>query len=326
MRRGQGWRWAVLTVLLQALSASSLLAQGRHILFDLSHGEARYSNPYDYQAPSGWGPAMDVLVSGGFTWSPIPEGATLTPETLATGSLLIVAEPLVSFSPDEVEAVLEFVRQGGGLLLANDFNPAINDLAAPTGVTFLLGPNSGFTTVTDIVPHPVTAGVTQIDWTTGAPLLVGSAATPLAYLLGQPVVAYQEYGLGRILYIGDNEVFSNYGIHDPDNTPLLLNMAEWLAADADGDQISDGQDLCPATPPLAQVDVNGCSYPQRQEEACPVGGTYRNHGAYVCCVTHAAHQGVADGMISRREAQEAIRAAAHSDVGQTPRPRGKRRR
>lgn len=321
MRRGQGWRWAVLTVLLQALSASTLLAQGRHILFDLSHGEARFSNPYDYQAPSGWGPAMDLLVSAGFTWSAIPEGAVLTPETLATGSLLIVAEPMVNFSPDEVEAVLQFVREGGGLLLANDFNPAINDLAAPTDVAFLLGPNSGFTTVTDIVPHPITAGVTQIDWPAGAPLLVGSSATPLAYLLGQPVLAYQEYGSGRILYIGDNEAFSSYGINDPDNEPLLLNMAEWLAADADGDQVRDGEDLCPGTPSSTVVDVNGCSYPQRQEDACPVGGTYASHGAYVCCVTHAAHQGVADQMISRREAQEAIRAAARSDVGRGVPPR-----
>lgn len=326
MGRRQGSWWAVLTVLLWTLSASPLMAQGRHILFDLSHGEARFSNPYDYQSVSGWGPAMDRLVAAGFTWSPIPEGATITPDALSSGSLLIVAEPILNFSPGEVEAILQFVRQGGSLLLANDFNPAINDIAAPTDVVFLLGPNSGFTTVTDIVPHPVTEGVTQIDWTAGAPLLVGTSATPLAYLQGQPVIAYQEYGLGRILYIGDNEVFSNYGINDPDNAPLLLNMAEWLAADGDGDQIRDDEDLCPNTPPLTPVDVNGCSYPQRQEEACPVGGSYRNHGAYVCCVAHAAHQAVADGMISKAEAQEAIRAAAQSDIGKVVRPPKKPRR
>jgi hypothetical protein len=308
-------------VLFHASSAAAVLAQGRHILFDLSHGEARYSNPYEYTSPSGWGPAMDVLVAAGFTWSPIPEGTSLTSEVLSSGSFLIVAEPMVAFSPTEIETILQFVREGGGLLLANDFNPAINDLSAPTGVTFLLGPSSGFATVTDIVAHPVTEGVHQIDWPVGAPLLVGTTATPLAYLLGQPVLAYQEYERGRILYVGDNELFANYGIHDPDNTPLLLNMAEWLVADGDGDLVRDGDDLCPATPPGVRVDIDGCSYVQRQEAACPVGGTYGNHGAYVGCVTNAAHQAVADELISRAEAQAAIRAAALSNIGQGVRPR-----
>jgi hypothetical protein len=303
-------------VLLGTLWASPVLAQGRHILFDLSHGEARFSDPYDYQSVSGWGPAMDRLVAAGFTWSVIPEGATITPQALSSGCFLIVAEPLLSFSPDEVTAVLEFVRNGGGLLLANDFNAPVNDIATPTGVTFLLGPSSGFTTVTEIVPgHPVTEGVSQIDWPIGTPLLVGSSATPLAYLLGQPVMAYQEYGEGRILYIGDNELFSNYGINDPDNAVLLLNVTEWLCFDADGDEIRNDEDLCPGTAPGEPVDVNGCSYDQRQEAACPLDKCYRNHGEYVVCVVRAAHQAVEDGLISRQEAKEAIWAAVHSDVG-----------
>jgi hypothetical protein len=183
-------------------------------------------------------------------------------------------------------------------------------------VVFLLGPSSGFTSLTDIVPgHPVTEGITQIDWPIGTPLLVGSSATPLAYFEGQPVIAYQEYGSGRILYIGDNELFSNYGIDNPQNTPLLLNLAEWLCFDADGDEIPNDVDLCPGTPAGVPVDVNGCSYPQRQEAACPVGGSYWSHGAYVSCVVHAAHQGVADGLITRQEAKEAILAAARSDIG-----------
>jgi hypothetical protein len=196
------------------------------------------------------------------------------------------------------------------------FNAAINDLSAPTDVLFLLGPSSGFATVTDILAgHPVTAGIEQIDWPIGTPLLVGPSGLTLASFLGQPVVAAQEYGAGRIVYIGDNELFANYGIDNPENTPLLLNIAGWLAADADRDGVGNADDLCPGTPAGATVDVKGCSYSQRQEAACPVAGEYHNHGQYVSCVTHAAHQGVKDGLITHREAKAAVVAAARSDVG-----------
>jgi hypothetical protein len=129
-------------MLLSLLGTTPLLAQG-HILFDLSHEERQLSDPFDYATPSGWGPAMDRLVAAGYTWSVIPEGESITPEALEGSSLLIVAEPLTSFSSAEVAAVLDFVQAGGGLLLANDFNAAINDLSAPTDVLFLLGPSSG---------------------------------------------------------------------------------------------------------------------------------------------------------------------------------------
>ena len=302
-------------VLLSMLGATPVLAQG-HILFDLSHEERHFSDPFEYTDPQGWGPAMDHLVAAGYTWSVIPEGGSITPEVLEGSSFLIVAEPLTHFSSAEVAAVLDYVQAGGGLLLANDFNAPINDLSAPTDVLFLLGPSSGFATVTDIVPgHPVTEGIDQIDWPIGTPLLVGPSAMTLASFLGQPVLAAQQYGDGRIVYIGDNELFANYGIHNPENTPLLLNIAGWLAADSDGDGVGNADDLCPGTPAGATVDMKGCSYPQRQEAACPVAGEYRSHGQYVSCVAHAAHQGVKDGLITQREACAAVVAAARSDIG-----------
>jgi hypothetical protein len=310
----RAWTWAA-AVLVSLVGASPVFPQG-HVLFDLSHQERVFSDPFDYTTPQGWGPAMDALVDAGYTWSAIPEGGSITPEALEGASFLIVAEPLTSFTTAEVAAVLDYVNAGGGLLLANDFNAPINDLSAPTDVLFLLGPSSGFATVTDIVAgHPVTEGIDQIDWPIGTPLLVGSSAEVLASFQGQPILAVQQYGAGRIVYIGDNELFANYGINNPENTPLLLNIAAWLAGDADGDGVGNGDDLCPGTPAGVPVDVKGCSYAQRQAAACPVDGDWRNHGHYVACVVHTAHQGVKDDLITKRQAWEAIQAAARSDVG-----------
>jgi len=325
----RGW-WPVLAIaaVLFALVASPALAQGRHVVFDLSHLEGRNSNPFEYQSPSGWGPAMDLLVSAGYTWSVIPEGGRLTPQALEGAAFLIVAEPETAFAPDEVTAVLDFVKFGGGLLLATDAGAAINDLAGPLEVTFLLGAKSPFTAVTDIVQgHPLTVGVNEIDWPAGTALDVGTAATPLAFYENAPVLAAQEYFSGRIVYVGDNELFSNYGINDPNNTPLFLNIAGWLSpADGDADGITNDLDLCPATPAGQRVDVNGCSYPERQAEACPVDGVYKNHGTYVCCVSHAANQAVADGLITKQEKSAAVSDAARSDIGKKqPKPDPKKK-
>jgi hypothetical protein len=306
--------WSVLAALLTA--TSPVLAQGSgHIVFDLSHEESHFSDPYEYTLPTGWGPTMDLLVASGYTWSPIPVGGSITPEALAGAGVLIVAEPLTSFTPTEVETVLDYVRNGGGLLLLNDFNAPINELSAPTGVQFLLGPSSGFATTTEIVAgHPVTAGIVEIDLPIATPLLVGTEATPLAYYLGTPIMAVQEYGSGRIVYVGDNELFAIYGINDLDNAALLHNVLNWLGADSDRDGVKDGDDLCPGTV-SGPVNADGCSYDQLEDAACPKDGCYRNHGAYVACVAHIAQEAYKDGLISKAERNDAVRAAAHSDIG-----------
>jgi hypothetical protein len=292
------------------------MAEGRHVIFDLSHLEGRFSDPLDYTTPSGWGPAMDLLVANGFTWSTIPADGHITPAALASASLLIVAEPLTSFAPDEVDAVLDYVREGGGLMLLNDFNAPINDLAVPTGVTFLLSPNFGFVTGTDLdQTHPVMAGIDEIDLPIVTALLVGNQATPVAYYLGQPVIAVQEYFAGRILYVGDNELFSGYGIHDLDNAAFFLNSLTWLSNDSDGDGVGDGEDSCPNTTPGDNVDRHGCSFDQILAEGCPVDRNYCTHGAYVSCVVHVANDAYEDRLISKQEWWEAVTTAAHSDIG-----------
>ena len=45
------------------------------------------------------------------------------------------------------------------------------------------------------------------------------------------------------------------------------------------------------------------------------GGTWKNHGAYVSCVTHAGKEFVQAGLIAERQKDALVRAAAQSVCG-----------
>jgi hypothetical protein len=83
--------------------------------------------------------------------------------------------------------------------------------------------------------------------------------------------------------------------------------------DDDGDGVSDGADSCPSTPTgTPAIATTGCSV----VETCPTTQAWKNHGAYVSCVTHAASELVAEGLLSEAAKSAIVSAAGRSDIGQ----------
>jgi DNA-binding beta-propeller fold protein YncE len=83
--------------------------------------------------------------------------------------------------------------------------------------------------------------------------------------------------------------------------------------DADEDGVAEAADACPDTPPGEVVGADGCALVQR----CPCAGTrdgepWRNHGAYVECISAASRSLVGEGVLTRAERGESMRQAARS--------------
>ncbi|MBU0674232.1 MAG: thrombospondin type 3 repeat-containing protein [Proteobacteria bacterium] len=112
----------------------------------------------------------------------------------------------------------------------------------------------------------------------------------------------------------------NDGIADEsDNCPLVVNtdQADFdndgegnvCDGDSDADTVINELDACADTPVGLLVSAEGCSGSQYVRYQCSKE-TYVIHGHYVKCVTHAAIEAVAMGLLSNIEKGRIVREAA----------------
>jgi hypothetical protein len=212
-------------------------------------------------------------------WRVTRHTGLLTPASLAVIDLLVIANPLnerndpaaggrwelptpPAFTPDEVSAVREWVRDGGALLLIADHMP-FPGAAAPLAAAFGAQFSNGFVAIGDDVPdlafgrnpdgpllvdHPVTR-VDSVRTFTGSafrpgplaePLLVlprgaTSLECPVAWTFGPetPVVevggwcqaAVVRYGGGRVALFGEAAQFTAQ-LAGEDRIPMGMNAPE----------------------------------------------------------------------------------------------------
>lgn len=83
--------------------------------------------------------------------------------------------------------------------------------------------------------------------------------------------------------------------------------------DDDGDNVPNGDDLCPATAPGDAVNVNGCSI-QELVNKCAIENS-SDHGEYVSCVVELANKFFKAGTINQSERKYLINTAARSSIG-----------
>jgi len=169
----------------------------------------------------------------------------LTPDFLSYAFLLVPdVDPL---SPREVDSVERFVQGGGNLVLlselitgptyhsSSDFD-ALNTLLAPCDMQFtgqlltcthqITVNGQSMSALTDIVPHEITQGITEVV-STGSTLDLGGAARGLVFDgEGQPVIAVNSVGRGQCLALGVGIGFnSDFWVRQ--NDPLAGNIVRW---------------------------------------------------------------------------------------------------
>jgi len=229
--------------------------QGVKVLFDESHGQYYNSAKCEdfINNLSVWG--YEVVVNR----------ETITVELLSEFKILILNNPKNDLTAGEVEAIKWFVKSGGGLLICGDWaryvnQDALNAITGEFGITFnkdsIHDPddNTGkiyYPLLHNIKPHPITEGVTEVQYN-GCSLEVSGSAAAIVVgdentfadknqnhkqdsdeKVGESVVAVavaSVSGGGRIVATGSACMWrTKYGYFNT-NQKLAKNIMAWLSA------------------------------------------------------------------------------------------------
>lgn len=181
-------------------------------------------------------------------------------ETLGSAHALVIAHPASQdvepnvggspiFSTEEINQIEEFVRNGGGLFVIGEYGTSswgsnINALLERFGIEFnddaLALPRPDMDAVmTRHFPimvrqnHSITSDLFEITYHRGCSIsLSRDGRTPPEPAIclggGACVCACAELGAGRIVAIGDSDLFSLPYIGHSDNVRLFINIVRWL--------------------------------------------------------------------------------------------------
>jgi|GEM_PF-300873 len=203
-----------------------------------------------------------------FQMSRLGKDEPITRDRLADCDVLVIKIPTERYERDEIRAIVDFVEDGGGLLLIGDhtnvFNSStyLNDICRQFGFAFahdlLFAVGSAYEQAWQPGPaaHPAVQHVPPLHFAVGCSIDPGRSVGRAA-MVGQalwslppefhvenyhPVPEYRadmrfgafiqlwaaRYGRGRILAFGDSTIFSNFCIFQPGKAELLREMIHWL--------------------------------------------------------------------------------------------------
>lgn len=266
--------------------------EGNWILVDQIHSQKQNPdlklerNNYRYQGMHGYHRLFKHISSNGYPYSQLTyteADERLTLERLDGFKILfinLVSSDNPDFTADEIDAIHEWIRGGGGLLMITDHTNVyyhaqrVNPILQPMGIemlyhTALDSPpeyavqGGAWIKIRHYLPHPVTKDVKVASYQTGGPFQTehgvgflsengwgdfwieseeepgfygnwrkeeGEPTGPL------PVVVAAEYGEGRVVVIGDQNVFGDEWIYVGNNWELAANSFEWLAKNENADK------------------------------------------------------------------------------------------
>ncbi len=136
-------------------------------------------------------------------------------------------------SPAEQTDLQNWIAGGGTLIVTADANPlaTFESFTQFYGVTGYV--NLGASTASPVGAHPITAGVTNIDPALQVTFSFGPDAQEIAVdNMGQTFMVVLDESTdfcqgGRILVVGDHNLFSDNYIANDDNLLLATNMVQW---------------------------------------------------------------------------------------------------
>lgn len=192
------------------------------VLWDVSHGpRSGSSGTYD---PSGvYAPLVELLAGASIHVENGSLGDMFNFQGLVIGSTSAERQ---SYSAEEASAIMDFVRQGGGLLILAEHSGYSNRVAA---VANAFGVQSGLpptlTSTSRLADHPIFQGVGSLDLYE-AGTLQSSQAEAVAWEGGDAVVMVHTSLGGRVVIIGDSNLFDQRWL--PNNQQFAMNVFRWI--------------------------------------------------------------------------------------------------
>ncbi|MFX0001478.1 MAG: hypothetical protein ACFE9Q_07890 [Candidatus Hodarchaeota archaeon] len=198
------------------------------------------------------------------------EDGHITKEILENIDLLILGNPIDDFfSSLEIKQIVDYVRTGGGLILLSEYGADylqktnLNDIAGKFGIFFeknlikeMNKTNQNCTSIIHIQEFPkhiitkslremIIGGACSLDLGKGAKILLQTNELSVWSEVynntseewtkqeekQQIIAAYAEFGQGKVVAIGDIDIFtsnSRIGIDSLDNQKFIQNIINWL--------------------------------------------------------------------------------------------------
>lgn len=239
-------------------------APGRRgsIVFDMAHGEV--FGPQD-NSELGQSAFVTLARTGGYGVT--VNSSQITTATFTEGvAAIYLPGPMRPLAETEREAVDDFVRRGGTAIISIHVPFPVMGTPAryglPVGKGIMVFPNEiptasgdpGVWATSKITADPLTKGVKQIGVVSGWPLSLSESeiADPRIVVSApdgvvvdatgdnkfttedpQPpygVIGVASVGSGRVIVMGDDAIFANLAIGQLDNTRLLNNILDFIAA------------------------------------------------------------------------------------------------
>ncbi|MEM4587617.1 MAG: hypothetical protein QW513_03410 [Candidatus Jordarchaeales archaeon] len=201
----------------------------------------------------------------------------VTKEKLEKFDILVIPCPDQSkFTPSEVDAIVNFVARGGGLLIMSHaggdpgLRTNLNAIAERFGISFqnnqVIDERQNYMSrniprVTRFSDHPVTQGLSEICYPAGCGLkIVGGNAEGVAFAskTAEPpeaiVAAVAEFGVGKVVALGSYEIFRDRaagGLNAAQNSLFALNIFNWLK-----EKRKEAQSISLPVPALEEEDTS----------------------------------------------------------------------
>jgi hypothetical protein len=219
------------------------------ILFDESHNELLRSqkNPDDDEVDT-WSTLASALQAEMSCEADVYTGkedktnkAFLTKDILSPYELLALIAPTKALEKEEVSVITDFVKKGGSLLIAQNYeslyedktNGSINLLLKEFGLLTkpLLNSPPGNIFATQFRPHYLSSEINEVVTRYPAYLEILNHQPQVIVNLphtDEPFLVAAESGEGRVVAIGDFVLFGDEFINEADNKTLVLNIFRWL--------------------------------------------------------------------------------------------------